>query len=150
MSGSARFATAGTGVGAAFVLAGAPGAAAAARFRARRENVEDLLDPADARYFRRQEWQEGAARYAEIHIASRAARADGDVFGPPEYAHEQGAAIERLLARLDNFDLAQERRRAFYALGAGAAFLLELECPGWKQAYREAARFNLPAACQGG
>ena len=121
-------------------------AAAAAAYWTRRRALPAALSEADHRYFGLQEWQEGGARFAQYFFAAKAANADGGVFGPPEYAHAHGRQIEALIAALSAADLAEDRRVLFYALGAGAALLLERDCPGWKERYRAGARFDLPSA----
>ncbi|MFQ5351391.1 MAG: hypothetical protein ACE5EG_13205 [Thermoanaerobaculia bacterium] len=98
--------------------------------------------PDDAyRYLGFQLWQEGVARYVQY----RAARLAGERFEPspelvalPGYRpfSEVAAELEReILSELAEPRLAERRRVAFYAAGAGLAMLLEKQSPGWRGGY---------------
>ncbi len=98
--------------------------------------------PDDARrYLGFQLWQEGVARYVQYH----AARVAGERFEPspafsslPGYRPFSEVAAElrrQILAELAEPRLAERRRVAFYAAGAGLAMLLEQQAPGWRRGY---------------
>jgi hypothetical protein len=98
--------------------------------------------PDDAyRYMAFQLWQEGVARYVQY----RAARVAGERFEPspgltalPGYRPFSQVATElrqQILAQLAEPRLAEQRRIAFYAAGAGLAMLLEEQSPGWHRGY---------------
>ena len=100
--------------------------------------------PDDAgRYLGFQLWQEGVARYVQY----RAARLAGERFEPsdelaalPGYRPFSEVADElrrQILDELAEPRLAERRRSAFYAAGAGMAMLLEELSPGWQRGYLE-------------
>lgn len=106
------------------------------------------LPPADYQYASFQLWQEGVARYVELHTAERAAR----TYRPtPEFQKLHGSApfaqvAQRLrqgiLGQLEDIRLKREQRVAFYALGAGMAMLLDRIGVPWKHRYHQ-ERFYL-------
>ena len=107
--------------------------------------------PDDAyRYLSFQLWQEGVARYVQY----RAARVAGERFAPsPEFTalpgyrpfSEVAEDLRReILAELAEPRLAERRRVAFYAAGAGMAMLLDELSPGWRRGYLE-RKFALEA-----
>lgn len=98
--------------------------------------------PADAyRYLGLQLWQEGVARYVQY----RAARIAGERFEPspavvalPGYrpfAEVAGELHQQILDELAEPRLAEQRRVAFYAAGAGLALLLDEQDPAWRDDY---------------
>lgn len=99
------------------------------------------LSNADRRYLSFQVWQEGVARYVEL----RAAEAASQHYNPstefqrlPDAQPFSSVAQDmrrRLVAQLGQPDLPQNRREAFYALGAGLALLLDQESLAWKSRY---------------
>ena len=99
-----------------------------------------LVDDA-YRYLGFQLWQEGVARYVQY----RAARLAGERFEPspsvialPGYRPFAEVATElreQILARLAEPRLEEQRRVAFYAVGAGLAMLLEEQSPDWRRGY---------------
>ncbi len=100
--------------------------------------------PNDAyRYLAFQLWQEGVARYVQY----KAAKVAGEAFQPsaaftalPGYRPFSEVAAElreQILAELAEPRLAERRRVAFYAAGAGLAMLLEEVSPGWRRGYLE-------------
>ncbi len=118
-------------------LEGEPGAGA-------RQALDDLgaALPADAfRYLSFQLWQEGVARYVQY----RTARLAGERFRPspalralPGYRPFAELAAElrsEVLAELRQPRLAERRRVAFYAAGAGLAMLLDEVAPDWRRRY---------------
>lgn len=101
------------------------------------------LPDASARYVGFQLWQEGVARYVQY----RAARLAGERFSPsaelaalPGYRPFAEVADElhlQILAELAEPRLAERRRVAFYAAGAGLALLVDEHVPGWRGRYLE-------------
>jgi hypothetical protein len=100
--------------------------------------------PEDAyRYLGFQLWQEGVARYVQYRVALMAA----ERFQPSpafralaDYRPFSSVAAElrrELLAELAEPRLAERRRVAFYAAGAGMAMLLDRVSPGWQRGYLE-------------
>jgi hypothetical protein len=98
--------------------------------------------PDDAyRYLGFQLWQEGVARYVQY----RAAQVAGERFQPaaafaaqPGYRPFSQVAAElreQIMAELAEPRLAENRRIAFYAAGAGLAMMLEAQSPGWQRGY---------------
>lgn len=122
-------------VGAAFAtFSKALGKALRTRARSDRRNVEvawrafrDTLQKDDYAYFRFQAWQEGVARYTEIAVKTELPCARGI----------SEASAKSVLAALDHPALAEEKRVAFYAIGAGIAMFLDDTSPHWKRAYLE-------------
>jgi len=109
---------------------------------ARRDTLRDLLPAADYRYFEFELWQEGVARYIEYAAARAAAKVrpepSADFRRLPDY-EAYGDAAERALRelrlKLEQLDLAQQRRVAFYPIGAALALLLDETRADWKDAY---------------
>ena len=98
--------------------------------------------PDDAyRYLSFQLWQEGVARYVQHRVAQLA----GERFQPspalaalPGYRPFAQVAADlrgQIFDGLAEPRLAENRRVAFYAAGAGLAMLLERHSPGWRRAY---------------
>jgi hypothetical protein len=116
---------------------------------ASRDRLRKLLAPADDRYFEFQLWQEGTARFIEYAVARAAAKA-----GEPAaqfrrlpdsqpYSEAAEGALRELRAKLEHLDLKQQRRVAFYPIGAAWALLLDRTGGDWKRAYAERP-FALP------
>ncbi|HKO55062.1 MAG TPA: hypothetical protein VJ276_04235 [Thermoanaerobaculia bacterium] len=82
----------------------------------------DALKPDDYAYFRFQVWQEGVARYTEITLTTSEPCATSR---PPNM----------IIDALDKPALREQKRVAFYALGAGIAMLLDETSPDWKRGY---------------
>ena len=108
-----------------------------------REALRRQLSPDDDRYLEFQLWQEGVPRYLEITAAEAAARV-GDPPGGfrrlPDYVPyaSLAARLRRKLDRqLTELDPGQDRRVAFYALGAGLALLLDRGGGDWKRRYEQ-------------
>ena len=107
-----------------------------------RARLRAALSPADDRYLAFQMWQEGVARYTELHVArlaatpsyapSRAFRALPDFTA---YAAEADAIERGIRAGLRDVDLAGTRRVAFYAAGAATALMLDGVAPAWRTGY---------------
>jgi hypothetical protein len=51
------------------------------------------------------------------------------------YREAADAAVRDLRRQLEQLDLAQQRRVAFYPIGAALALLLDASRPDWKQTY---------------
>lgn len=108
-----------------------------------REALRRELSPDDDRYLEFQLWQEGVPRYVEI-AAARAAATAGEPSGAfrrlPDYVPyaSLAARLRRELDRqLTKLDPGQDRRIAFYALGAGLALLLDRSGGDWKRGYEQ-------------
>lgn len=100
----------------------------------------DALAEPDRRYMSSQVWQEGVARYVELRCAELAAvdEASTEAFQRlpgPVYAELAETTRQRVLAELQNPDLARRQRASFYAVGAGLALLLDHQDPTWKGRY---------------
>jgi hypothetical protein len=114
-----------------------------------RADLRSLLAAADYRYLEFQLWQEGVARFIE-YAAGRAAAKSRDVSAEfrslPDYepyAQASDRALRDLRRELEQLDLAQRRRVAFYPIGAAWALLLDQTRPDWKQVYARQP-FTLP------
>ena len=116
---------------------------------ANRDTLRTLLAPADYRYFEFQLWQEGVARFIE-YASAKAAAADrkpsADFRSLPDYqpyGEAAEAALRHLRLELARLDLGQQRRVAFYPIGAALALLLDDTRADWKRAYTRQP-FTLP------
>jgi hypothetical protein len=114
-----------------------------------RADLRSLRAAADYRYLEFQLWQEGVARFIE-YAAGRAAAKSRDVSAQfrslPDYepyAQASDRALRDLRRELEQLDLAQRRRVAFYPNGAAWALLLDQTRPDWKQVYARQP-FTLP------
>ena len=96
------------------------------------------LSADDYAYFRFQAWQEGVARYTELRAATESARkAPVDCLrdatpSAQQLADQLNAGI---LKSLDNGNLGEQKRVAFYAAGAAIALVLDETSPAWKSEY---------------
>jgi hypothetical protein len=114
-----------------------------------RTALRALLAADDYRYFEFQLWQEGGARYTEYAVARAAAEArepSADFRRLPDYIPYREAAdtaLRDLRRQLEQLDLSQKRRVAFYPIGAAWALLLDETRGDWKRAYIEHP-FELP------
>ena len=97
-------------------------AAAIRRYVSARSDAAALVSAADWRYVEFQMWQEGVAAWTEAAVWEHAGEA-----GPPLRA--------RLATTLEQLDVADLGRVAFYALGAGEAALLDSAGEGWREHY---------------
>jgi len=113
-----------------------------------RSTLLKILSADDYRYFEFQLWQEGVARFTEYAVA-RAARNRKPLPGfrsLPDYEPYREAAddaLHHIQHELSQLDLAQDRRVAFYPIGAALALLLDQTRPDWKRAYARQP-FTLP------
>ena len=109
---------------------------------AARDTLRSHLTAADYRYMEFQLWQEGVARFIEYAGAEAAARreAPSATFqNLPDYEPYRAVAARtrRSLRReLEQISLGEQRRVAFYPLGAAIALLLEKTRSDWKSAYQ--------------
>jgi hypothetical protein len=115
--------------------------AAVRAYVAARAALRERLDPADYRYLAFQLWQEGIARYTEMRVAAWAAeryrpsarfRSLAD-FEP--FAGVAGRLAAGLRAELAGLSLREERRAAFYPVGAAEGLILDLWSPHWRRRY---------------
>jgi hypothetical protein len=106
-----------------------------------RNALQSRLSPEQYRYLEFQLWQEGVARFLEYVSATEAAK-----LPPPEpefqslrdyepYSRVAERMRQDLRGELQQLDLGQQGRIAFYPLGAGIALLLNRTRPDWKQEY---------------
>ena len=100
--------------------------------------------PADAyRYMGFQLWQEGVARYVQYRVARVAAerfRPSPALVALPGYRPFSEVAAElhrQIMDELAEPRLAEDRRIAFYAAGAGLAMVLDEHAPDWRALYME-------------
>ncbi|PHS29040.1 MAG: hypothetical protein COA85_02255 [Robiginitomaculum sp.] len=89
----------------------------------------------DGQYAEFQLWQEGVARYSEIALAEAAIERARRGESPYDYSALAMNLRGRVLENLEHFNLAQNKRVSFYALGAGEALLLDRIRPNWRTAY---------------
>jgi hypothetical protein len=106
-----------------------------------RNALQSRLSPEEYRYLEFQLWQEGVARFLEYVSAIEAAK-----LPPPHpefqrlrdyetYSRVAQRVRQDLRQALQQLDLGQQGRVAFYPLGAGIALLLDETRPDWKQEY---------------
>lgn len=116
-----------------------------------RETLEKYLDARnrftgalsrdDHRYFSFQVWQEGVARFVEYRLAHVAARQyqPSDEFakqaGANAFAEAERTLREEIFAGLRETSLPNDRRVAFYPVGAAEALLLDRVRPSWREVY---------------
>ena len=100
--------------------------------------------PADAyRYMGFQLWQEGVARYVQYRVARVAAerfRPSPALVALPGFRPFSEVAAElhrQIMEELAEPRLAEDRRVAFYAAGAGMAMVLDEQAPDWRGIYLE-------------
>jgi hypothetical protein len=108
---------------------------------AARARLDALLADSDRRYLDFQAWQEGIARYTEYRMGRLAAAAyepSAALRAVPDYVSFGVVADSvhaRMLAHLEEPRLAERRRVAFYALGAGLGLLFDRVGPEWRERY---------------
>jgi hypothetical protein len=109
-------------------------------YHSARERFRETLSEEDYRYFQFQLWQEGVARYTELRLAELAAL-QGEPPDPPPgqepYAEAAARLRREILEGLQMSTLSNDRRVAFYPLGAATALLLDLVAPQWHSRYFE-------------
>lgn len=105
------------------------------------EELLNMLEEDDAKYISFQLWQEGVARYVELKVAQRAAtdyRASPAFRALPDFESFSDVArgLERDISEgLEGANLANDRRLAFYPVGAGMAMLLDRMGSEWRSLY---------------
>ncbi len=110
---------------------------------AARDTLRAILTAADYRYMEFQLWQEGVARYIEYAAARAATRLGGpsaefrSLADYEPYGEAANRARRNLRQELEQFALGEQRRVAFYSLGAAMAQLLEESRSDWKRAYAD-------------
>lgn len=110
-------------------------------FHQSKKRLRQALSDADYRYLSFQLWQEGVARYIEYKVAAAAAAQYQpsaaflilDDYQPFDEAAR--AIYDGILRELTDGSLDQNRRVAFYALGAAEALLLDRARPDWHTRY---------------
>lgn len=106
-----------------------------------RQDIQRILSVEDYRYLSFQIWQEGVARYVEYKVSEWAANnyEPTVAFSKLEKFQSFDRASRdikaRILRRLTHASLRDDRRTAFYPLGAAEALLLDEANPGWHQRY---------------
>ncbi len=106
-----------------------------------RKDFRSLLGEKDYRYFAFQLWQEGLARHTEYSCAVEAARRStlSDEFKKLDYFLQVNEVAQSLLnyalEDLQNPDLSNSRRVAFYSVGFGEGLLLDELQPNWRLDY---------------
>ena len=108
--------------------------------RVARAALRAALTPDDDRYLAFQMWQEGVARYTELHAARFAARhftPSATFRALPDYVSFDEAAA-RITAGIDaglRAPLGRDRRVAFYPVGAAYALMLDEANSEWREGY---------------
>lgn len=106
-----------------------------------RQKLRSLLAGDDYRYLAFQAWQEGIARYTELHVAELAASdykpsaeftGLGDYTSFPDVSRAMLEGIEKDLASVQ---LGKAKRTAFYSLGAAEGLVLDRASPDWRKRY---------------
>lgn len=124
-----------------------------AAFLDARKKFQSLVSVDDAKYFAFQTWQEGIARYTEFRVAALAAT---DYQPSPEFKALADFTPFDVTARaiLDAIDkelasprLDEEKRVAFYALGASEGLLLDRVNREWRARYFQ-EKFSLDGLFQ--
>ncbi|MBQ5948554.1 hypothetical protein [Massilia sp. ST3] len=110
---------------------------------AAQSRLASLVSPDEFRYLDFQLWQEGVARYTELRVAELAAsgyQPDAQFAALPDfrpYGRQAATIRAAMLRELKDVKLAEQRRVAVYAMGAGLALLLDREQPEWRMRYLE-------------
>ncbi|PHS23866.1 MAG: hypothetical protein COA84_10310 [Robiginitomaculum sp.] len=104
-------------------------------YRKARRRAFARLNARQARYGEFQLWLEGIARYSEIALAEAAIERARRAQAPYDYSALAVNLRNRVLENLQNFDLQQNKRVSFYALGAGEGLLLDRIRPNWRTQY---------------
>jgi hypothetical protein len=109
-----------------------------------RARWRSALKPDDYRYFAFQCWQEGTARYTEYRVAQLAAQQHDStstfLTASQSRLLEADArrTYEAILRILTRGSLQNDRRSAFYAVGAGEGMLLDRTSDDWHERYLNA------------
>lgn len=118
---------------------GTPTETALQNYLALKKVFRASISEADYRYFHFQLWQEGLARYAELHMAREgAANFDLARYGNADHGSLEGlyqGMLERIKTQLEKGELKKQQRVAFYAFGAAEGLILDSLRPGWRDQY---------------
>lgn len=107
---------------------------------AERKRFQQLLKPAEYRYFSFQIWQEGLARYTEYKILELLGgyEPSKEVANLPDYVsfgRYREKFYEDQVNRITQWDLSDRRRECFYALGLGEGLILDRLDSKWRKKY---------------
>jgi hypothetical protein len=107
-----------------------------------RQEFQQMLSPADYKYFSFQIWKEGIARYTEWRIAELAARKykpSKEFLALKDYAPFEEVADtilnKQIMASLPTLQLEKSERLVFYPFGAAEGLLLDRARPKWQSRY---------------
>jgi len=120
---------------------GAPAASAVRAYLDAKRVFRKLVSPDDYTYFSFQLWQEGIARYTELRmgeLASAGYEPSPAIAALPDftsYAAASRVIRDRLHAQLATVKLQDDRRSAFYPVGAAEGLLLDRVNPAWRSRY---------------
>ncbi len=118
-----------------------------------KSKFQSLLKADDYKYFAFQAWQEGIARYTEYQVAELAAadyqptKEFQELKDYTPFKKEADAILSGIEKELSSVQLDQEKRVAFYALGAAEGLVLDRANPEWRKRYFE-HRFSLDSHFQ--
>lgn len=106
-----------------------------------RQQLKEMLNADDYKYFSFQLWKEGIARYTEYHAAKLAATSHKPTkafAALKDFISYQSAAdqvMNRILNELSTLDLEKLKRVSFYGMGAGEGLSLDKVNPRWRDRY---------------
>ena len=106
-----------------------------------RNRLRGMLSADDDRYLSFQMWQEGVARYTELHVARWAADRYAPSAGFTELTDASAfraaadSIADEIRRGLEGNSLSTAGRVAFYPAGAATALLLDDVAPGWRARY---------------
>ncbi len=109
-------------------------------YLAERKRFQQLLKPADYRYFSFQVWQEGIARYTEYKFLELLGEyaPSKEVASLPDYipfGKYREQFYQNQTTRITQWDLNEHRRDCFYAVGLGEGLILDRLDPTWREKY---------------
>ncbi|MEK7669995.1 MAG: hypothetical protein AAB330_02015, partial [Bacteroidota bacterium] len=110
------------------------------RYIAERNKFQQLLKPAEYRYFSFQIWQEGIARYTEFKFLDLLDKYEPskEVSSLQDYVpfeKYRETFYQQQVGRITQWDLSSRRRDCFYALGFGEGLVLDKQNPQWREKY---------------
>ncbi|MEK6565695.1 MAG: hypothetical protein AABZ41_03205 [Bacteroidota bacterium] len=110
------------------------------RYVAERKKLQQLLKPAEYRYFSFQIWQEGIARYTEFKFLDLLDKYEPskEVSSLQDYVpfeKYRETFYQQQVGRITQWDLSSRRRDCFYALGFGEGLVLDKQNPQWREKY---------------
>lgn len=105
-----------------------------------RKKLQQLLKPAEYRYFSFQIWQEGIARYTEFKFLDLLDKYEPskEVSGLQDFVpfgKYRGIFYQQQVGRIPEWGLNTHRRDCFYALGLGEGLVLDKQNPQWREHY---------------